>query len=102
MSYTAPSAVFALPQYVYDSQTTSITSITSTTRSLTFQVDVPNCYTQVDFVFGATVYNRPVGARCAAYGSAPRHRRPTLWACGCDHHSRCGGGLWVRSSGWPR
>jgi hypothetical protein len=82
VSYTAPSAVFALPQYVYDSQTTSITS---TTRSLTFQVDVPNCYTQVDFVFGATVYNPLVAA---SYGDtkvgspgAPGNRSvgPSAW-----------------------
>lgn len=62
VSYTAPASTFALPQYLYDVQTQSITQ---NTRSLSFKIDVPACYTQVDFVFGSQAVN-PL--TYAAYG----------------------------------
>jgi hypothetical protein len=75
VSYTAPDAAFTVPQFLYDSETKSITS---TTRSLSFKVDVPACYTQVDFVFGSQIFNpldgivygnRKVGSRDGAPGN---------------------------------
>jgi Flp pilus assembly protein TadG len=51
VSYTAPDDNFALPQFVYDVSQQTIDSTTSTSTGLTFKVDVPACYTQVDFVF---------------------------------------------------
>jgi hypothetical protein len=62
VSYTAPAASFALPQYLYDYSTKSITS---DTRTITFKVDVPQCFTQVDLVFGSEAVN-PL--TYAAYG----------------------------------
>jgi LPXTG-motif cell wall-anchored protein len=61
VSYTAPSAVFALPQYVLQSSTDKLTAPTGAaklTRSkLDFAVEVPECFTQVDFVFGDRIIN---------------------------------------------
>jgi hypothetical protein len=54
VSYTAPDSAFAVPQYLYDYQTDTITS---TKPSITYRVDVPPCYTQVDFVVGDTYIN---------------------------------------------
>lgn len=62
VSYTAPDAAFTVPQFLYDYETKSITS---SVRSLTFTVEVPACYTQVDFVFGNKIFN-PLNS--AAYG----------------------------------
>ena len=81
VSYTAPSASFGLPQYMYDYDTKKMTSAA---KSLSFQVDVPACYTQVDFVFGTAV--NPLNT--AAYGDrkigspgAPGNRSvgPSAW-----------------------
>lgn len=60
VSYTAPDAAFAVPQFMYDYETKSITAAT---RSLTFQIDVPACYTQVDFVVGTEIYNPLTGTQ---------------------------------------
>jgi Flp pilus assembly protein TadG len=72
VSYTAPASSFAVPQYVYDSQ---VASITSDTPSLSFHVDVPPCFTQVDFVFGADIANPLTGVyygdRKVGSGNAP-------------------------------
>jgi LPXTG-motif cell wall-anchored protein len=61
VSYTAPSAIFALPQYVLESSTDKFTAPTGAeklTRSkLDFKVEVPECFTQVDFVFGDRIIN---------------------------------------------
>lgn len=52
VAYYAPSASFALPQYVYDSQTLTLSG---TTQSVEFSVQLPPCYTQVDFVFEGVI-----------------------------------------------
>ncbi len=61
VSYTAPSATFSLPQYVLDSDTQYFTDKTPKNdkgeRRLDFKVEVPTCFTQVDFVFGDQVIN---------------------------------------------
>ncbi len=49
ISYTAPTIKFALPQYMHDEETFTIDR-NNPTHS--FKVDIPQCYTQVDFVFG--------------------------------------------------
>ncbi|MBN1174201.1 MAG: Tad domain-containing protein, partial [Micromonosporaceae bacterium] len=54
VSYTAPASTFETPQYVYDYETKVIDS---DTRTLTFEIDVPACYNQVDFVFGSEIVN---------------------------------------------
>jgi hypothetical protein len=48
VAYYAPSPSFALPQYVYDSQTLTLSGNAQTVE---FSVQLPPCYTQVDFVF---------------------------------------------------
>ena len=62
VSYTTPSARFSVPQYVLESSTDKLTAPTGAgqlTRSkLEFKVEVPECFTQVDFVFG-DVHARP-------------------------------------------
>ncbi|BEL11747.1 hypothetical protein Q0Z83_099380 [Actinoplanes sichuanensis] len=61
VSYTAPSAKFSVPQYVLESSTDKLTAPTGAsklTRSkLEFKVEVPECFTQVDFVFGDYIIN---------------------------------------------
>jgi hypothetical protein len=52
VSYYAPSPSFALPQYVYDSKTLTLAG---TTQSVEFSVQLPPCYTQVDFVFEGVI-----------------------------------------------
>ncbi|WP_229076684.1 LPXTG cell wall anchor domain-containing protein [Actinoplanes sp. DH11] len=56
VSYTAPSATFATPQYVLDKSVQSFTAPDGkrelTGNRLEFKVAVPECFTQVDFVFG--------------------------------------------------
>ncbi len=48
VSYTAPTDAFVLPQYVHDWEGKTITS---SNMSASFDIDVPACYNQVDFVF---------------------------------------------------
>lgn len=59
VSYTAPSATFSTPQYVLDQSTQSFTAPGSkdqlTPNRLEFKVEVPECFAQVDFVFGSHV-----------------------------------------------
>ncbi|MEV0901690.1 LPXTG cell wall anchor domain-containing protein [Actinoplanes sp. NPDC049802] len=58
VSYTAPSAKFATPQYVLDSSVKKFTPAGEgelTVSKLDFKVEVPECFTQVDFVFGETI-----------------------------------------------
>jgi hypothetical protein len=52
VSYFALSASFALPQYVFDYQTEDFTP---TTYELNFQVAMPPCFTQSDFVTGEKI-----------------------------------------------
>lgn len=58
VSYVAPSAKFAVPQYVLDKSIKKFVGVGAgelSVATLDFRVEVPNCYTQVDFVFGGTV-----------------------------------------------
>ena len=49
VSYFAPRPEFAVPQYVHDSDTGSVTPEAS---SVTLDVTLPDCFTQVDLIFG--------------------------------------------------
>ncbi|MEU1757306.1 hypothetical protein ABZ436_32300 [Micromonospora matsumotoense] len=56
VSYVTPSAKFAVPQYVLDKSIKKFTGVAPGelgVATLDFAVEVPNCYTQVDFVFGS-------------------------------------------------
>ncbi|MEU4561349.1 hypothetical protein AB0F72_23450 [Actinoplanes sp. NPDC023936] len=59
VSYTAPSATFSTPQYVLDQSTQTFKAPDSknelTPNRLDFKVEVPECFAQVDFVFGKDV-----------------------------------------------
>ncbi|MDR7279584.1 LPXTG cell wall anchor domain-containing protein [Catenuloplanes atrovinosus] len=60
VSYTAPSATFATPQHVLDSSVKKFVPATAgqlSVNKLEFKVEVPECFTQVDFVFGADIIN---------------------------------------------
>lgn len=59
ISYTAPNSSFAVPQFMYDYE---VKSIAPGTRSVTFTVDVPACFTQVDFVWGNNPVNPLTGS----------------------------------------
>ncbi|MCX4473949.1 cell wall anchor protein [Micromonospora sp. NBC_01655] len=56
VSYVAPSAKVEFPQYVLSKSVDKFTSVAKdevgTRSTLKFKVEVPTCYTQVDFVFG--------------------------------------------------
>jgi hypothetical protein len=70
VSYTAPSAHFQVPQYVLDSSVKTFTPAKkgeATESKLDFQVEVPECYTQVDFVFGDKIIN-PLTDKSDRYG----------------------------------
>ncbi|MBT8225706.1 MAG: hypothetical protein KJO75_09445 [Dactylosporangium sp.] len=91
VSYTAPSSYFTVPQYIYDYETKTIDA---DTRSLTFKVDVPGCYNQVDFVFGSQavnpLYGIVYGDKKVGSSGAPGNRSvgPPAWYNGgtraCD------------------
>ncbi|MEU7978400.1 cell wall anchor protein [Micromonospora sp. NPDC049081] len=56
VSYVTPSATFAVPQYVLDKSIKKFTGVAPGelgVATLDFAVEVPNCHTQVDFVFGS-------------------------------------------------
>ncbi|RKN49357.1 cell wall anchor protein [Micromonospora endolithica] len=58
VSYVTPSAAFAVPQYVLDKSVQAFTGVADGelgVATLDFEVEVPACYTQVDFVFGSTI-----------------------------------------------
>jgi LPXTG-motif cell wall-anchored protein len=66
VSYTAPSKTFALPQYVMQFDTQSFQPVAASadkytknlTKSvLTFHVEIPTCYYQVDLVTGSKIEN---------------------------------------------
>ncbi|GAB7048831.1 LPXTG cell wall anchor domain-containing protein [Catenuloplanes indicus] len=60
VSYTAPSATFATPQHVLDSSVQKFVPAKRgelTVNKLDFKVEVPECFTQVDFVFGDQIIN---------------------------------------------
>jgi LPXTG-motif cell wall-anchored protein len=83
VSYTAPSASFATPQHVLDSSVKKFVPATATALSsstLDFKVEVPECFTQVDFVFGDQIINPLTDGsdrynnRKVGEGSAPGNR----------------------------
>ncbi|WBB81971.1 hypothetical protein O7606_11740 [Micromonospora sp. WMMD882] len=59
VSYLAPSATFAVPQYAFDRSVKKFTSVAEgeigAVTKLEFAVEVPVCHTQVDFVFGSEI-----------------------------------------------
>jgi hypothetical protein len=63
VSYYALSASFALPQYVFDYTTQDFTPLT---YELTFQIALPPCFTQVDFVTGERI--NPLNNSSGLYG----------------------------------
>ncbi|MEU4425469.1 hypothetical protein AB0F81_33015 [Actinoplanes sp. NPDC024001] len=54
VSYTAPGKNFAVPQFVHEAKSAWVDS---GRRSVTLDVDVPGCYTQVDAIFGTGIVN---------------------------------------------
>lgn len=94
VSYIAPSAKLAFPQQVFDSSVQKFEGPKGERLSmggyhkptLTFKVDIPDCFTQVDFVFGAEIIDpldgsnlygdRKVGSR---KGEGSRSRGPQAW-----------------------
>ncbi|MEU4568432.1 cell wall anchor protein [Micromonospora sp. NPDC023956] len=71
VSYIAPSATFAVPQYVFDTSVKAFTSVAEgaigAVTKLEFAVEVPACFTQVDFVFGSAVID-PITEKGDRYG----------------------------------
>ncbi|MFC4021339.1 cell wall anchor protein [Micromonospora sp. GCM10011542] len=70
VSYVAPSATFAVPQYVLDKSTQKFTGTAEGElglATLDFKVEVPECYTQIDFVFGSEVID-PLTDKSDRYG----------------------------------
>ncbi|MEU5787044.1 cell wall anchor protein [Micromonospora purpureochromogenes] len=58
VSYVTPSATFAVPQYVLDKSIKKFVGVADGelgVATLDFRVEVPNCHTQVDFLFGSTI-----------------------------------------------
>lgn len=91
VSYLAPSAKFATPQYLFDKSVKKFTSVAEgeigTVAKLEFKVEVPVCFTQVDFVFGSEIIDpitdkgdrygdRKVGS---AKGIGARSKGPRAW-----------------------
>ena len=90
VSYVTPSATFAVPQYVLDKSVKKFSGVTAGelgVATLDFTVEVPNCYTQVDFVFGSRAIDpltdtsdrygdRKVGS---ATGPGARSTGPRAW-----------------------
>ncbi|MEH1102451.1 hypothetical protein [Micromonospora sp. CPCC 205561] len=91
VSYVAPSAKFAVPQYLFDKSVKAFTSVPDgeigTVAKLEFKVAVPTCFTQVDFVFGSEIIdplveggkrydNRKVGS---SSGIGSRSEGPAAW-----------------------
>ncbi|MEV4466980.1 hypothetical protein AB0J51_25555 [Micromonospora echinofusca] len=91
VSYVAPSAKFAVPQYLFDKSVKAFAPVPDggigTVAKLEFKVAVPTCFTQVDFVFGSEVIdplveggkrydNRKVGSPA---GIGARSEGPAAW-----------------------
>ncbi|SBT53111.1 hypothetical protein [Micromonospora auratinigra] len=84
VSYVTPSAKFAVPQYVLDTSVKKFTGVREGeigVATLDFQVEVPNCYTQVDFVFGSKIID-PLTDTSDRYGD-----RKVGSASGIGHRS---------------
>ncbi|SCE64673.1 hypothetical protein GA0070558_101250 [Micromonospora haikouensis] len=70
VSYVAPSAKVAFPQYVLDKSVKKFTGVGAGelgVATLDFKVEVPQCYTQVDFVFGDEIID-PLTDNGSRYG----------------------------------
>ncbi|GGL86852.1 MULTISPECIES: hypothetical protein [Micromonospora] len=70
VSYLAPSARFATPQYVFDKSVKKFTGAAEgelQQAKLDFKVEVPACFTQTDFVFGSEIID-PLDEKSARYG----------------------------------
>lgn len=65
VSYLAPAKSFAVPQYAFDSRTIVLDKDTITE---TLTIDVPQCFTQVDFFFGDKVIT-PLTEQGDRYGN---------------------------------
>ncbi|WP_433348133.1 hypothetical protein [Micromonospora sp. CA-111912] len=90
VSYVAPSAKVEFPQYVLSKSVDKFTSVAKdevgTRSTLKFKVEVPTCYTQVDFVFGDKIIdpltekdlyrNRKVGS---PKGIGSQSKGPHAW-----------------------
>ncbi|MFG1800140.1 cell wall anchor protein [Micromonospora carbonacea] len=90
VSYVAPSAKIAFPQYVLDKSVKKFTGVGAGelgVATLDFKVEVPQCYTQVDFVFGDEIIdpltetgprynNRKVGS---PKGIGSQSKGPQAW-----------------------
>ena len=55
VSYVAPSATYSFPQHMLAKSVNGFTGAKPGTTTLKFTVEVPKCFTQVDFVFGSDV-----------------------------------------------
>ncbi|MFI1192560.1 cell wall anchor protein [Micromonospora sp. NPDC020750] len=90
VSYVAPSTKVEFPQYVLSKSVDKFTSVAKgevgTRSTLKFKVEVPTCYTQVDFVFGDKIIdpltesdlyrNRKVGS---PKGIGSQSKGPQAW-----------------------
>jgi LPXTG-motif cell wall-anchored protein len=61
VSYYTPSAKFATPQYLYDKDNEQ--AVTDKVRKIELSVDLPNCFTQLDLVWGSEVIDPLVDDR---------------------------------------
>jgi LPXTG-motif cell wall-anchored protein len=78
VSYITPGKQFSVPQYVFDSKTVTlkgeatqnkqVSNRSTDEKATVVTIDVPACYTQVDFVFGSEVIN-PLTDDSDRYGS---------------------------------
>ncbi|WP_434743193.1 hypothetical protein [Micromonospora sp. SH-82] len=90
VSYLAPSARFATPQYLFDKSVKAFAGIGEgklQQAKLEFQVEVPACFTQVDFVFGDEIID-PLTDKSARYddrkigsksGVGAKSKGPSAW-----------------------
>jgi LPXTG-motif cell wall-anchored protein len=104
VSYITPASTFAVPQYVFDSATGTLTREQT---KLSLKVDIPACYTQVDFVFGTDVINPLVdggdryGDRKVGSAGAPGNRSTAAADSGSPQHAWFNGGA-ARCTTAPR
>jgi LPXTG-motif cell wall-anchored protein len=79
VSYITSSGTFELPQYLFDSQTKTIKH---DEPSQSFEIKVPLCFTQVDFVFGRPIRDLAndnlYGDRKVGSGGAPGSQSSAL------------------------
>ncbi|WDZ87412.1 cell wall anchor protein [Micromonospora cathayae] len=115
VSYLAPSAKFAVPQYLFDKSVKKFTGVAEgeigAVTKLEFKVEVPACFTQVDFVFGSEIID-PITEKGDRYGDrkvgsdkgiGSRSKGKAAWYNGgagscveapaVEHRSDCDGGF---------